>query len=158
MLTTNISTLSLSELSLLTESTKNELEDDERTASTESQSVAAPPSVKVSLSTAGIAKSTAKDDPNRDIKESNLPSNVKDTLIRIRELKERIAEKMAEVQAAMSDSSLSPQAKQVKVGSLQTALAGLNAALMSANGSLQKASGNMSDAQVKQAAVLSMKS
>ncbi|MCH5550610.1 hypothetical protein L6227_15120 [Pseudomonas syringae pv. syringae] len=158
MLIINKKALSGSELALIRETTKLEADDQKRVSSTGSQSDAAPVSVKVSLSTVSLAKSAADSDPNRDIKESDLPNNVKETLIRIRELKKQIAEKMAEVQAAIADSSLSPQARQVKVGSLQSALAGLNAALMSANAALEKASSSMSDAQVKQAALMSMKS
>ncbi|KPC23628.1 Uncharacterized protein ABJ99_5195 [Pseudomonas syringae pv. cilantro] len=59
----------------------------------------------------------------------------------------------------MADSSLSPQAKQAKVGSLQTVLATLNAGLMTASAALEKASnsGQMTDDQVSQTAMLSMK-
>ncbi|MCF5466407.1 hypothetical protein [Pseudomonas syringae] len=160
MLTINTKTLSGSELSLLKDAAKAESADQASAASTGSATAAAPASVKVSLSSAGITKAAADSDPNRDIKESDLPGNVKDTLIRIRELKQQIAEKMAELQAVMADGSLSPQARQVKAGSLQTALAGLNAGLMTANAALEKASnnGSMSDTQAKQAAVMSMKS
>ncbi|AHG41196.1 hypothetical protein N018_13675 [Pseudomonas syringae CC1557] len=163
MLTINTKTLSGSELSLLKDAAKAESADQASAASTGSATAAAPAaapaSVKVSLSSAGITKAAADSDPNRDIKESDLPGNVKDTLIRIRELKQQIAEKMAELQAVMADSSLSPQARQVKAGALQTVLAGLNAGLMSANAALQKASSNggMSDGQAKQAAIMAMK-
>ncbi|WP_230081100.1 MULTISPECIES: hypothetical protein [Pseudomonas syringae group] len=67
--------------------------------------------------------------------------------------------KTAELQVVMADSSLSPQAKQAKVGSLQTVLATLNAGLMTASAALEKASnsGQMTDDQVSQTAMLSMK-
>ncbi|EGH65460.1 hypothetical protein A264_23268 [Pseudomonas syringae pv. actinidiae ICMP 19071] len=160
MLTITTNTLGKSEISLIKDATKTESADQTALSSTDSQSVAVSEGVKVSLSTAGVSKSAAEGDPNRDIKDSNLPDNVKNTLIRIRELKQQIAERTAELQAVMADNSLSPQAKQVKVGSLQTMIAGLTAGLMTANSALEKASnsGVMTDDQVKQAAVLSMKS
>ncbi|WP_227443659.1 hypothetical protein [Pseudomonas cannabina] len=144
---------------MLKDAAKAEPTDQAITSSTNSQTAVAPEGVKVSLSTASLNKSAAESDPNRDIKESNLPDNVKNTLIRIRELKQQIAEKTAELQAVMADSSLSPQAKQVKAGSLQTVLATLNAGLMTASAALEKASnsGQMTDDQVSQTAMLSMK-
>ncbi|SDW64009.1 hypothetical protein SAMN05444064_105202 [Pseudomonas syringae] len=159
MLAINPNTRTGSELSLLRDAAKAEPADQAITSSTNSQTAVAPEGVKVSLSTASLNKSAAESDPNRDIKESNLPDNVKNTLIRIRELKQQIAEKTAELQAVMADSSLSPQARQAKAGSLQTVLATLNAGLMTASAALEKASnsGHMTDDQVSQTAMLSMK-
>jgi hypothetical protein len=115
--------------------------------------------IKVSLSAAGMDKATGKDKPNRDIEESGLPNNVQETLKRIRELKQQIAEKMAEMQALMSDPSLTPEMKQSRVGALQTTLATLNAGLMTANNALTKAikDSGLSKNQSTQAATLSMK-
>ncbi|MBC3948928.1 MULTISPECIES: hypothetical protein [Pseudomonas] len=123
------------------------------------ESAAAPVGVKVSLSAAGLNKAKAKND-NSDITESGLPGSVQQTLIRIRELKQQIAEKMAELQAAMANKSMSPEARQAKVAGLQTALASLNSGLMAASAALDKASknGTMDATQAKQAAVLAMKS
>lgn len=66
---------------------------------------------------------------------------------------------MAEMQALMSDPSLTPEMKQSRVGALQTTLATLNAGLMTANNALTKSikDSGLSKNQTTQAATLSMK-
>ncbi|WP_241802040.1 hypothetical protein [Pseudomonas corrugata] len=118
--------------------------------------------VKVSLSGVGLQKS-ANDraaNANKDIEESGLPDQVQKILKMIRELKQKIAEKQSEMQALMADQSMSPEAKQVKVGALQATLSTLTASLMTASASLDKLSknGTLSAAQAQQVVKLAMKS
>lgn len=116
--------------------------------------------VKVSLSPNGLKKAAEARSSNSDIEQSGLPDQAQKILKMIREIKQQIAEKQQEMQALMADQSMSPEAKQAKLGMLQTALSALSASLMEANTSLQKLSksGTLSAAQTEQAKQLAMKS
>ncbi|MNC27089.1 hypothetical protein D3C75_752500 [compost metagenome] len=126
-----------------------------------SSSVAPVEGVKVSLSGEGLKKSSDEKsaNPNQDIEESGLPDQTQKLLKMIRELKQKIEEKQAEMQAVMADQSLSPEERQAKVGGLQSALATLTASLMTASNSLDKLSknGTLSSAQAQLANKLAMK-
>ena len=75
-------------------------------------------SLRVSLSEQGKARSAAAQ-KNRDIDESSLPDVVKDLLKRIRELKAQIEAKRNELKEVMQDQSLDPEAKRIKIETLQ---------------------------------------
>lgn len=115
-------------------------------------------SLRVSLSELGKARSAGAQ-KNRDIDESSLPDVVKDLLKRIRELKEQIEAKKAELKEVMSDQSLDPETKRMKIEVLQGELASLQGALSSANATLLKAirEQDLSDQQMQEVASLIMK-
>jgi PIN domain nuclease of toxin-antitoxin system len=96
--------------------------------------------VSVTISGVALQKAAqANKTVNSDIEESGLPDNIQQILKMIRLLQQQIAEKMAEMQAVMTDKSLTPEQAQARLANLQTALGGLNAGLMMANASLAKA-------------------
>ncbi|MQA53288.1 hypothetical protein [Pseudomonas piscis] len=116
--------------------------------------------VKVSLSGAGLKKSSKAAGDDSDIEESGLPQTIQQILKMIRKLQQQISEKMAELQAVMADKRLSPEEARIKVGGLQADLATLNSGLLSANASLVKAmrQESLTQEQVMKAAALLMKS
>lgn len=93
---------------------------------------------RVSLSEQGKARSAAAQ-KNRDIDQSSLPGVIKDLLKRIRELKEQIESKQAELAAVMSDQGLAPEIRRSKSEALQGELASLQGALTVTNATLIKA-------------------
>ncbi|NMY52688.1 MULTISPECIES: DUF1931 family protein [unclassified Pseudomonas] len=115
-------------------------------------------SLRVSLSEQGKARSAAAQ-KNRDIDESSLPDVVKDLLKRIRELKAQIEAKRNELKEVMQDQSLDPEAKRIKIETLQGELASLQGALSSANATLIKTlrEQDLSDQQMQEVASLVMK-
>ena len=115
-------------------------------------------SLRVSLSALGKARSAAAQ-KNRDIDESSLPDVVKDLLKRVRELKAQIEAKKAELKEVMSDQSLDPEAKRIKIEALQGQLASLQGALSSANATLIKTlrEQDLSDQQMQEVSSLIMK-
>lgn len=127
-------------------------------ASSEGDQQAMRDSLRVSLSELGKARSAAAQ-KNRDIDESSLPDVVKDLLKRIRELKEQIEAKKAELKEVMSDQSLDPETKRMKIEALQGELASLQGALSSANATLLKAmrEQDLSDQQMQEVSSLIMK-
>ncbi|WP_237235692.1 FlxA-like family protein [Pseudomonas sp. R76] len=56
----------------------------------------------------------------------------------IRELRKQLAEKMAQLSAAMNDTTMSPEARQAKVAGLQGDIANIQAGLMTAQAQLAK--------------------
>lgn len=96
-----------------------------------------PEGVAVTISSAGFRAS--KLDSNKDIDDSHLKDNVKQILKMIRELKKQIADKMAEISAAMADNSMTPEARQARVGNLQASLSTLQSGLTMAQMQLGKA-------------------
>jgi Sec-independent protein translocase protein TatA len=127
-------------------------------ASSEADQQALRDSLRVSLSELGKARSAAAQ-KNRDIDESSLPDVLKDLLKRIRELKEQIEAKKAELEEVMQDQSLDPESKRIKIEALQGELAALQGALSSANATLLKATReqDLSDQQMQEVASLIMK-
>ena len=115
-------------------------------------------SLRVSLSEQGMARSAAAQ-KNRDIDESSLPDVVKDLLKRIRELKAQIEAKRNELKEVMQDQSLDPEAKRIKIETLQGELASLQGALSSANATLIKTlrEQDLSDQQMQEVTSLVMK-
>jgi len=117
--------------------------------------------VKVSLSGLALEKSASaqKAASNRDIEESGLPDTTQNILKMIRELKQKIQEKQAELQAVLMDSHLDPQTRQMKAAGVQSELGALSAALTTASAALNKQikDGVLSAEQGQQAAMLAMK-
>jgi len=115
-------------------------------------------SLRVTLSELGKARSAAAQ-KNRDIDESSLPDVLKDLLKMIRELKAQIEAKKAELKELMSDQSLDPETKRMKIEALQGELASLQGALSSANATLIKTmrEQDLSDQQMQEVASLVMK-
>lgn len=106
-------------------------------SSLKSSATSAPPEgIRVTLSGAGLNKEATE---NSDIEESGLPETIQTILKLIRELKEQIARRQAELQAVLSDKNLDAEQMQMKSGSLQTTIAGLNSGLMTAYARLNKA-------------------
>jgi len=120
-----------------------------------------PEAVKVSLSGLALQKSASaqKAASNRDIEESGLPETTQNILKMIRELKQKIQEKQAELQAVLMDAHLDPQTRQMKAAGVQSELGALSAALTTANAALNKQikDGVLSAEQGQQAAMLAMK-
>ena len=100
---------------------------------------------------AGAAKSS-----NADIDDSGLDDNVKQVLKMIRQLKQQIAEKQAELAAVAAANNLSPEEARAKTSALQSEISSLQAGLMSAQASLAKAMKGMSAEDSMKAASLSM--
>ena len=127
-------------------------------ASSEEEKQALRDSLRVSLSELGKARSAAAE-KTRDIDESSLPDVVKDLLKRIRELKAQIEAKRNELKEVMQDQSLDPEAKRIKIETLQGELASLQGALSSANATLIKTlrEQDLSDQQMQEVASLVMK-
>lgn len=151
-------TSSLSQLSLKSEVLKKNQEATEETP--EKSAISTPTEgIKVSLSGVGLQKAADRGNANQDIEESGLPDSAQRILKMIREIKQKIAEKQAELQALMTDQSTSPELKQSQIRAVQTALNGLTSSLLIANASLEKLSknGSLSDAQSQQASMLAMK-
>ncbi len=94
--------------------------------------------VKVVISGAGMGMASAEKSSNSDIDESSLSDSAKTLLKMIRELKKQLAEKMAELSAAMADTSLTPEAQRARVANIQGDVAMLQAALVTAQTQLGK--------------------
>ncbi|AIS12994.1 hypothetical protein JM49_15410 [Pseudomonas chlororaphis subsp. aurantiaca] len=95
-------------------------------------------SVRVSLSEEGKAKAAKEQDKYADIDASNLPDNVKKLLKAIREIQEKIEEKMQELDAVKNDPSLSEKERQAKTQVIQVELSILSNQLTSRNNDLNK--------------------
>ena len=94
--------------------------------------------VKVELSAQGLNKASGSK-RNQDIDNSDLPKQIQALLKMIRELKQQLAGKMAELQAALTDPGLGEEQRQLRAQGLQSAVSSLNGALSAANASLVKA-------------------
>jgi hypothetical protein len=115
-------------------------------------------SLRVSLSELGKARSAAAQ-KNQDIDDSSLPDLIKGLLKRIRALKEQIEAKKEALNAVMSDQSLDPDAKRLKIETLQSELASLQGALSSAHATLLKTlrEQGLTDQQMQEVSSLLMK-
>lgn len=112
--------------------------------------------VTVTISAAAFKAAAAPKSANADIDDSGLDDNVKQVLKMIRQLKQQIAEKMAELQAIAADKSLTPEQAQARIANVQGAISSLQAGLLTAQTSLAKAMKTMSADAVLKAASLSM--
>ncbi len=95
-------------------------------------------SIKVTLSERAKQIKEAGE-KNKDIDESSLPDNVKQALKMIRELRQQLAEKQAELQALMADQDLSDEERMQKAQGLQSEIASITGAISTANGALLQA-------------------
>lgn len=82
------------------------------------------------------AKSGKKD---ADIDATDLPDRIKDQLKMIRSIQERIAKRMKDMQAFMSDRSLSPRVRENKMRQLQLEISAMTNALIQATNQLNQA-------------------
>lgn len=108
------------------------------------------------ISLSELGKTKAKQaEQNKDIDDSNLPDIIKQILKTIRDLKQQIADKQAEIDKATQDGLQSEQQRE-KLKLLQTELGMLNSALGSAQQSLNKAmqQQDLSDEQIQTALAL----
>lgn len=112
--------------------------------------------VTVTISAAAFKAAAAPKSANADIDDSGLDDNVKQVLKMIRQLKQQIAEKMAELQAIAADKSLTPEQAQARIANVQGAISSLQAGLLTAQTSLAKAMKTMSADAALKAASLSM--
>ena len=110
--------------------------------------------IKVTIS-ADAFKAAKVESSDSDIDESGLDDNVKQMLKTIRQLKQQIDEKLAELQAVGMDQSLTPEERQAKVANLQTAISSLQAGLITAQTSLAKAMKGMSPEDIGKVMALS---
>lgn len=95
-------------------------------------------SVEVLLSPeAQKAAKTGKKDA--DIDATDLPDRIKDQLKMIRSIQERIAKRMKDMQAFMSDRSLSPKAREGKIRQLQLEISAMTNSLIQATNQLNQA-------------------
>lgn len=112
--------------------------------------------VTVTISADAFKAAGATKNANADIDDSGLEDNVKQVLKMIRQLKQQIAEKQAELAAVAMASNLSPEQARARASNLQSEISTLQAGLMSAQTSLAKAMKNMSAQDAMKAASLSM--
>ena len=88
----------------------------------------------------------------RDIDDSDLPETVKHLLRMIRDLRERLAELVRDLQAVQADESLDPETRRTRLLQLRAQMSALNGALMSAT---QKLASLMRGMQLDQAQQMS---
>ncbi|ONH57096.1 hypothetical protein SAMN04490182_3811 [Pseudomonas cedrina] len=112
--------------------------------------------VKVTISGEAFKAAGAAKSSNADIDDSGLDDNVKQVLKMIRQLKQQIAEKQAELAAVAAANNLSPEEARARTSALQSEISSLQAGLMSAQTSLAKSMKGMSAEDSMKAASLSM--
>lgn len=116
------------------------------TASIESEKTAipakepnSPPEKKlVVISAEGKEKLSKEQQRNADIDATHLPEGIKKYLKSIRELQEKIKEKLAELQTAVSDRSLSDKERESKISKIQIELYSLSSTLTSVTNDLHQ--------------------
>ncbi len=84
-------------------------------------------------------KAAKKGDKNADIDATHLPDRIKEQLKLIRSIQERIAKRMQDMQAFMSDRSLSPRAREGKMRQLQMEIMAMTSSLIQATNQLNQA-------------------
>lgn len=84
-------------------------------------------------------KAAKKGDKNADIDATHLPDRIKEQLKLIRSIQERIAKRMQDMQAFMSDRSLSPRAREGKTRQLQMEILAMTSSLIQATNQLNQA-------------------
>jgi len=95
-------------------------------------------SVEVLLS-AEAQKAAKGADKDADIDATDLPDRIKGQLKMIRSIQQRIAKRMQDMQAFMSDRSLSPKVRETKMRQLQLEISPMTNSLMQATGQLNQA-------------------
>ncbi|MGX1126905.1 hypothetical protein [Pseudomonas sp. HLS-6 TE3448] len=99
--------------------------------------------VQVNLSETGTHKSAQENGKHADIDASNLPETVKTVLKSVREIQERINEKMDELKAVMNDHLLPIKSREAKIHGLQIELASLTSELNKATQVLRRTENEM---------------
>lgn len=94
--------------------------------------------VTVTISAEGKEKLAGEQKKNADIDATNLPDSIKKYLKSIREIQEKIDKKMQELQAAMSDHSLTDKEREGKVSKIQLELSVLSGLLTSITNDLRQ--------------------
>jgi hypothetical protein len=84
-------------------------------------------------------KAAKKGDKNADIDATHLPDRIKEQLKLIRSIQERIAKRIQDMQAFMSDRSLSPRAREGKMRQLQMEIMAMTNSLIQATNQLNQA-------------------
>ena len=84
-------------------------------------------------------KAAKTGDKNADIDASHLPDRIKQQLKMIRSIQERIAKRMQDMQAFMSDRSLSPKVREGKMRQLQMEVMAMTNSLLQATNDLNQA-------------------
>jgi hypothetical protein len=84
-------------------------------------------------------KAAKTGDKNADIDATDLPDRIKNQLKMIRAIQERIAKRMQDMQAFMSDRSLSKRAREAKIRQLQMEIMAMNNSLIQATTQLNQA-------------------
>lgn len=84
-------------------------------------------------------KAAKTGDKNADIDASHLPDRIKDQLKMIRSIQVRIAKRMQDMQAFMSDRSLSPRVREGKMRQLQMEIMAMTNSLIQATNELNQA-------------------
>lgn len=84
-------------------------------------------------------KAAKKADKNADIDATHLPDRIKEQLKLIRSIQERIAKRMQDMHAFMSDRSLSPRAREGKIRQLQMEIMAMTNSLIQATNQLNQA-------------------
>ncbi|SHM99181.1 hypothetical protein SAMN05216593_105233 [Pseudomonas asturiensis] len=160
MITLNLQFASAAPTSTLNTGVKSAA-DDATDAASDSTTNSPVEGVKVSLSSVSLQKAAedSSTHSNKDIEESGLPEQAQKILKMIRELQQKIQEKLQELQALMADTRMSPDEKRARVAGVQSELGALTNSLMSANNTLAKLSrnGTLSSEQAQQASALAMK-
>lgn len=77
-------------------------------------------------------------DNNKDIDDSDLPDTMKTLLKRLREIRQQIMEKMAELQKTMNDSKMHPELRKQRVRMLQSEIMALEAAYIGLSKEIEK--------------------
>ena len=99
--------------------------------------------VKVTLSAEGTAKASSPSEKNADIDASNLPDGVKKVLKAIRDIQERIQQKMDELDAVKNDHTLSEKEREGKVQGILGELATLTSQLTTTTNDLHRIENEM---------------
>ena len=95
--------------------------------------------IQVSISPEARKKAEEVKQRNADIDASNLPDGIKDSLKAIREIEQKIADKLKELTDLASDKTLNPEQKDAHSKQLQLEVSALRSGLSSAVSELNKA-------------------
>lgn len=76
------------------------------------------------------AASAKKANPNADIDEADLPDQIKKLLKRIREIREQLRQKQAELQKVVNDTGMQPEKRKMRIALLEGEIMTLTSALM----------------------------
>lgn len=108
-------------------------------SSTDTAPPSPPKSLEVSLSPEATKKAAEEKKRNADIDASPLPDGIKDSLKAIREIQQKIAEKLEELTKLASDKSLNAETREKRNKQLQIEISSLTSALSTAESALNKA-------------------